>query len=308
MLHNAYDTTVCQDYRIDPVIERLSEGYLREELQPLEYFGVKNYAIWMITDSNKDIPPFSHPITIKNKSLGDEELTFVDVRPYTKYNRNSDKSEISDRLNFQSLSLNGFLQSIWTKERYQDLLTAGSFPLALYGRWIATNIAQKLGLDPDNQMRITIHVMFFYLNQFRFNDIEYSEKELARTCTQIARASNIAFNQVFEIVNPIYKGYHIENLIEAIKNSIDNPRIDTLNVPLLISIVTYGWRGANAKEMMAVGIEYPPAWLALSWLTLNERGFKNTPLSKLAESMSKRHGGEDFARNLMRVIKIESSH
>ena len=68
------------------------------------------------------------------------------------------------------------------------------------------------------------------------------------------------------------------------------------------AILNGGWFGLGARESVAIALEYPPIWVTIISLALNERTYRNSPIAKIVERSYYRDLTDSFQRQISGLI------
>ena len=88
------------------------------------------------------------------------------------------------------------------------------------------------------------------------------------------------------------------------KDTGTSPRLASLNAGFLVTAIGGVWFGANARENVAVSLEYPPLFITLVYKALMDRSYHSTMLSRFVEISNRRDAGKDFTRNLANFLEM----
>jgi hypothetical protein len=111
---------------------------------------------------------------------------------------------------------------------------------------------------------------------------------------------------VFEILDKISSLSNLKDLVDSIKTCTENPRLDDLNVGIIISVISGTWFGTNGKAIVSAALEHPPTWVTLLYSAFTERSFKNSGLSKVVDKYRGNKGEVEFTRAMKNLFQKQS--
>lgn len=295
MYSNPYQTTPCADYNLARIEEAIKLAEIEGTLQSAKSAD-GNYilGLTLVTSANREIPPFAHPLYIKNEEKG---ILYLDVRGCTRVDREG-KLSVSSKTEYDFALLRGKLSRHWLSGNVVELLALGQLPLTVYARWISENITRRFGLDPLSQMKATIVAGFFFLSMFR-EEAELTEQEKIKFAGQISRATRIPVETILEHADSLTPMSSVKDLVTNLITVVGNVRLEKLSTGLLYASLGGSWFGGNANETSAVALEHPPTFLAMVFTSLHERGYRNAGLAKVVLNCDKGDLGKSFSYHLL---------
>lgn len=303
MNRDAYSTYITSNYRMEPTLAALAEAAITNDeiFSRFDEEGEEINNVHLLVGHDADIPPFAHPIyfpTDADHRLAG--LVVVDVRSFVRVTPNGFK--VSNFHDFTFQLRRARLAVLWHGEGRENLGNVHSLPATSYGRWISEGITHKLGLTVDDQVTINILATGCYLNSFadpeHFGEDAYQRKLML----QVARMTFVTPDMVERYKEILPTIVDAQSLIQAIRDNVDNPRVEMLNYGLLVSVLTYGWKGSHAKENMAVAIEHPPTWIAAVLTSITSRVVRDSPISRIVTSLTRRGQDKEFVSAYGRLL------
>lgn len=306
--NTAYETTACNGFVINKTIRAIEETLVNGN-----FSNGKNSTIKEInrTPSISPVPAFMHPIVIndpiKDRPVSEDmkeipnKLVFVDVRSSGKFDDMNFSFKIRNPYEYDFITLYGELNHFWVNDN-PKLLSAVSFlPVSLYAKWISENISRRFGLNPQDQLSIAILAAFFYLGQFT-NDEAPDIRELQRICGIIGKSVYVNAEAVLAIIDKMNYITNIAEFCTIAKDVTGNVRLEGLNPGILMSILGNTWYGTNHVELTAVALEFPPAWILLTYTSYMDRSYKNTGIAKMSVR-DKKTDIDSFVKSLVTLIR-----
>lgn len=310
-----YDTTAGSGYA----------GALKEIATALQHAAIDGTLLTART--GKDIPieglfevppylksvgQFAHPLTFER---GGKTCVAVDTRAFLRMT--PDQKVVATSPSDRDFAvLRGRLTKAWLEGRFGDMTALGDLAPTVFYSHVAEGIVRRLGLSAAEQRPLAILACYFYFGQFE-QDREITEREILRFVPRIARLTANPADYVLSVLDTLAvekdegpKTYPVlqdlDQFVDACKRVSPNPRLHTLNTGLLLSAIAGGWYGPAARETVAIGLEYPPTWIALIYTALQDRTFNGALFTKLVQRVDKRDMGKQFAHNVASLLEIAS--
>lgn len=312
-----YNTTVGAGLVTAKITDAVTEahvrtGFLRNN-QNLDTYNTKDESpvrasiITHGTKDEQDLPYFAHPIVVSMKALAhrkEPDYLVADMRPFI--NVNGDLA-IRNGSEYAFAKLRLILSRRWYEGGDLSAFTyLSTVAGGIYSSWISENVSRRLGLDPGDQLKLAIVAAVYYHSLF--TNQSFTEADKQKIAISVSRAVRADAQQVFQVLDEIKEMNTLEDFISAVKQQLDgNPRVDPLNVGLLVTLLSTSWWGTNAKEISAVAIDHPPTWLALLYIAFTERTYKASPLARLAERWRGSKGETEFVRSLRYLVDKSTS-
>lgn len=291
----AYETKACSGFITSKIVHAIEDLLVADDISYAKNRGVR------LIDRNfttVPVPTFMHPIIVKHN---DEVFTVVDVRSCGRFDSNSYEFKVRNPYEFDFITIYGELSHYWLKENIKLLSSISILPISLYSRWISENITKRFGLNPQDQLTISILSAYFYLSQFT-NDENIDERDLGRIVGQIVKATYSNAEVVLNVIEHLPYIKSIDDFCNSVKTITGNVRLEDLNVGVLYTILGTSWYGTNAKELVAVAIEFPPAWILLTYASYMDRSYKNTGIAKIS-IRDKKADIDSFVKSLVTLIR-----
>lgn len=292
MFITPYDTTVGRALKQDKILHALKVAFVDEALYSNLYPGNdKLYGIVKQDPTTDYIPPFNHPITVDGK-------TVVDLRPVAGriYDRLTDTVKLEMAGASGLLIKQAILQQIWEQGRHERLSSLGDYPLMVYSHWLAETIGRRLSVDHSTLSDLIILSAWFYicLSDDVSGKYGLSDDTAIRQSTRIARIGYRNFEETYDRVTAAGALTDLEAFVTAVKK-LGSARLSTLNVPLLLTILSGSWfGGASAKTMIGISLEYPAYFIGMLHTSVTEKAYKNTPITTIALRFNKRDTSTRF--------------
>lgn len=304
-LRNPYDTRTLKLIRTGDTIKAINNYIVSDyvftkdtDLVRLNGFSggdryLRAIPLYGKSPLEKDIPVFTHPLlSVEHNWIA------VDLRQCTRIDKETGKTEIRNVSEF-TLAVNRFILSgIWATGKSSSLY-GNPLPLLVYGDWLSMNITRVFGLGMGDQVRLFILGAVFYASLFTENFTEEDKEKLKLKLTKEVFSEEL----IDEVLGKVDKLDSVEDFCRLCYEVTGNVRVKNLDYVALVNILSNNWFGQNANELTLVSITHPPTWISLVYSALSDRSFRNSFISKISETRSKRGAGQEFSKEMANLIK-----
>lgn len=307
--NTAYDTTVGASIITKVVEETVNEAYIRgygysENLNLITSLEIIPSFVTGLSGYEDKIPFFAHPMLISLKSgvKKGQQFLSTDVRPFV--NKNSTMAGnsmiIRNATEFNFTKMRAIMNLAWLTNQDAFIKNNLGFAAVLFAAWVSEGISKRFALDPRDQLMLSIVTHFYYQSLF-YDKAVFDEHDKQLFAVHTIKATKAPSALVFEVFDKLVNLSNIHDYCENVKLVLENVRLKDLNAGLLISAVSNSWFGLNSKEIIAVSLEHPPTWVAICYVSLIERTFKNTTIARIAERYSKNGAGAEFLKSITQL-------
>lgn len=306
MFKNPYDTTPCDSHDVSKIRLALQHAVIEGQLQPARTVkGETVTGVMEVPPYVKTVPPFAHPLPIVYSG---KVLTVIDPRAFVTQ-KMSGETRIANPTEYQFLVLRGILAHLWIMGEEEGMTELGDLPIRVYSRLVSEALVRRLNLTPGDQLRLTVLAAYYHLCQYTA-ETSFDEHHIVRLAGRIGRATAISVDRVLEVLDAL-KDEHdaypvlgpLDSFIRAIEVVVPSPRVSILNVALVYAAIGGVWFGAYAREIVAVSLEYPPTFLAMLYMAINDRTYHGAMFSKLVDQVQRNGAGEDFGKRLFKLVE-----
>lgn len=320
--NTAFDTSTGAGFKsnYDSVVQQLQECVIKVNFADVnrrivnEDFGNNlNPAATVLTNTTPEensVGNFPFPLFFNSPTKGKDSDSYVvfDGRPFLSGSQLDAAGQLNVRLSTE-YNLNkalAILTAFWCSGKYNDFKYLSKTPMAAYSSLISESIARRYGLDPKDQLIISIVAAAFYSNLFN-EQKTLTENQKISTVPNIASATFAKSDLIFETLDKFNELSNLKDMVEAIKVSTENPRLNDLNVGIVISIISGTWFGTNGKAIVSASLEHPPTWVTVLYSAFVERSFKNSGLSKVIDKYRGNKGEIEFTRAMKNLFSKAKS-
>lgn len=249
--------------------------------------------------AESEIPAFFHPYLIENYQGASYLVT--DVRAFRQgkgdaWDAAAFEANVKNKTEYHLVKTRAAVELMWVAGERDQFRRQFGFAARVFAAWISQSVAKTFGLDIHEQYRVMAAAMYYYHCLFTMdNKLDSDAQEIAVVHT--IKATRLPEKEVKEIFEAMPEIFDCRDLCKAIAGSIQNIRLETFNLPLLLNLVTNTWYGLNAKDMIAVALEYPPVWTTIVFTAMTEKTYKSSPIARLVESQDRSGAANEFKLN-----------
>lgn len=320
--NTAFDTSTGAGFKsnYDSILKQLQMAIIKvnfadnnRRINGEDFGDCLNPAATVLTNTTPEetaIPAFPFPLLVSSptKDKLSESYVVFDGRPFISGNQLDSAGQLNIRLT-TDYSLNKamtILTAYWCTGKYNDFKFLGKTPMAAYAALISESIARRYGLDPKDQLIITIVAAAFYANLFN-EQTTLTENQKLSIVSNITAATFAKADMVFEVIDKITELSNLKDMVNAIKVCTENPRLDDLNIGIVVSVISGTWFGTNGKAIVSAALEHPPTWVTILYSAFTERSFKNSGLSKVVDKYRSNKGEVEFTRAMKNLFSKAKS-
>ncbi|MBE0438138.1 MAG: hypothetical protein IBX57_00025 [Gammaproteobacteria bacterium] len=296
MFSTAYDTLAARFYDVKEIRSKLELARIDDELKPARWPDSREIIDGIYEVGDNEVPTFTHPFKYE---FDKKPVYVVDLRPYTKIERDGTRA-ITNLPEYSLLLMRAKLNKIWDEEP-SLVVNMGDLPMVVFVRWLTGVISSRLGLSPEDQIKLSAVTLFYWYDLSREESLEESEK--MRVLAKLSKISYIPTTAVVGLVDRIVRMGNVSDYIAVAKEVVGSTRMEKLNPGLLFSMLGGSWFGLNAKELIAVATEHPPTFIAIINAALESRSYKKSLLGKLVYENDKDRRGKVFTQSIYNLMK-----
>lgn len=212
----------------------------------------------------KQIRTFSTPVLANGKIV-------IDIR--TGVRGDTEKPTLNELPFLQTRY--GILVGEWMTGGDNRLVNASDALIKIYSYWLSGLISNQYGLGTDEREFVGVILAAYYLSQ-RANNVKFDDT-LRAMC--LRRISNIYYAEfVSQALSHIPQEFNTrKELVETIKKVIGHEKLAQFDEAMLVKFVAVNVSGIiNSDMIFTTAIEYPPAFISLVLLMLNNSFLQKT--------------------------------
>lgn len=278
-----YETTACKNHKVDDTVRTLQQMLIMNRLH-------QNDKVFMLYDDS-ELREFNQPLVIDNPNDKMQKAIIVDLRKYMSMDANTGTWYVkrSDVINHRIQLVYGALCHIWSNSEPTRLMGVSQFLPAVFGTWIAESIAKRYSLMLNDTMAISVLGAAYYLRLFNREQQAWTESDLVYVSEHLQRLfPSKTSESIIDIIHTAnFTVADIRELCTAIRNVTENIRLKDLDTGVLLTLITKTWFGHYASEMIAVALEYPPAFLTIVHACKSEKLYRTTGINLVIDRIMK---------------------
>lgn len=284
MYNTPYQTTPCAQYVLTDTLRHLQAAMINGELLPLTLENGKAVdGVFQVSPECKSVPAFSQPI--QYTTVSGRQVLVCDPRAMVRMGLDR-KLKVVATAEYQLLRTYTLLVQVWLSGKQDEIAALTDLPLQAYNRWVTEAIVRRLGLTPSDQMQLSILTAYFYLCQFTSAE-SLNERDRTGWAGKISRVTRVNVDTVMAMLESVPLMANVTDFTTQASQFVQTTRLERFNPGLLYSMLGGSWFGANAREFVAVAVEYPPALLAMLYSATIDRSYRNTGFTRLVEQLNR---------------------
>ena len=304
MFLTPYHTTQCSMIDMKGIQGALQRHEVHGDLLPaLSPKGVPLKGVVIVPPQVKSLKPFDLPLDYQ----GPKGLKLaVDVRGFTRPVGSNDIKVVAGA-EYEGALLRAALSHAWMTEvptAAHDMRRFHDLPAKVFVRLLSETIVRQLHLSAVDQQAVVAAAGLFYYSNFIAGDDVYSTEELERITIAVARISRISPQTIHNFYDGVGRITNLDTFCDALRHITKNPRLEKVDAAFVITLMGGIWYGGNARRLVAVGLEYPPVWLALVYQAVTDRSFHGSRLTKMVEEENRNNAGTAFARQIVDYLEL----
>lgn len=303
MFKSPYDATACRQYNTAPVVRGLKEEMIEGRLRPVTFDNGETFEdLYEVLPHSHIISPFTQTIQFEYNG---KHLYAVDMRPFlTKKPDVHGKYAVYSDIEYYMARVNAMLTVRWQQGFIRDQSTFGDIAGKVFTRLLTDSIVRRLAVGPAEQMEVAIVSAFYYLGLFiEHGDESDEERTRLSMMGRVSRITMIPAENVIETLREVKFIKNIHEYCDALRTVSRSERFEIVNPAMILTAVGNVWFGANSREHVSLGLEYPPTFNALLYCALTYRGYHSAQLSRLVNTIDRNGTGKDFVRSLTAYLK-----
>lgn len=193
--------------------------------------------------------------------------------------------------------LNVILTSLWMNNNQRLIKQSTTLAGRVFTNVLTNAVIQKFGLSLQDTGRIRLACGLYYNDMFLEDDGE----DRYKTVGNIKLYTGSSSTEVETYLDT--RGSRIPD-IPALAVEIrgdNNPALRKFNEVSIYTLMTNIYYGLNSKEHVSVALEYPPRWVALVALVMQDAGFNRTILGSTTKKLLDRDDSMvDFIKYMLK--------
>jgi len=293
MYNEPYDTSVLRHYPVKSLNAQLEtnfiQGHLAAVALPDRDGEVSLDALYEVLPGNDSVDILEAPKLIDTRH---GIKVVIDSRATKRVDR-AGHSVITAPSDYRFAVREAILTYLWATQGAVAFSQLGILPIRVYARWVSEGLVRRLGLDPADQLRISVLASYFYLSSF--SAVELTDGQKIGVASLIARALGLPIDHVLPIVQSAGFNPTMKDLLTTIQQAEGaSPRLEAATVPLLYTLLNSSWFGARKSLIVSTALEYPPTFLTMLLTAYTDRSYHASFFAKTAQAADKASLSRDF--------------
>jgi hypothetical protein len=293
MYNEPYDTSVLRNYPVKTLTAKLEENYIQEHLNKVNLPAREDEdaidALYEVLPGNESIEPMEAPKLIETRQ---GTKVVIDSRATKRVDR-AGETFITAPSDYKFATREAILTYLWATQGSVAFSQLGILPIRVYARWISEGLVRRLGLDPADQLRISVLAAYFYLSSM--SQVELSDGQKIGVSNLIGRALGLPVDHVLPVVQAAGYLSNLKEFLTACQTAEGaSPRLEAANVGLLYTLLNSSWFGARKSLIVSTALEYPPTFLTMLLTAYTDRSYHASFFAKTAQAANKGSLEKDF--------------
>lgn len=301
-----YETAIAAMHRPDKIRKAIATIGVHDPLPTLSSTSGKDVTDALMVTPKEAFEGIGVFTQCLKAEQGRKTSWVMDARPYMKYNHRDDSYRLTAENDFGFQVSRLALTQVAEKEGGMPFIRLGDIPVKTFVRWITLAISQRFVLPPEDQMRISVIVAYYYHTQLSDN-LALSETEKARLANMVARVTSVNTPQVLEISDELGALATGPDLAKALSDHSGSIRLKNLKYTDLYLLLSSSWIGVHSRETVGVAIEHIPTFIAMLFAALGDRSYRKTLLTRRAETTGRQQDFKQFVDQTYRLISQQFS-
>lgn len=287
MYNSCYQTTGGAPFYNAGIVNDLRRARAENQLHHIIADIPCLYALTEVNVNTKSIPAFNNPVRVEDKQQADYWV--INLRPYAA------KLEASNNALPDEGPLNLFvkrtlLEIYWNQYKPLALQKAGDMALVVYANWVSGLLANRLKADALATDQIKLLAGLYHLLQY-IPEEDYGPHVKEAYAIKLGRVlGNRDSTRVLNFLEDVEYIGSLGKFCEVLRRKIDLDSIQLTDPVFLMNLVGTSWHGSiDARELVIIALEYPPALIAMVMTATKERNYKKTLLGEIIKRDALHH-------------------
>lgn len=286
MFRTAYSTNAASSFMKAEIQTNLAIAMAEGTLVNVDPAIPSLFALVDRGPRGKEIDDFDHPVHLVGKGGGQSGNGYwvIDMRPYAARILTQDgKIEAPKDSPAALMILRAKTEMYWNQFPAGEMMFWGDLPFVVFARWLTGTLKGRLGLEPADISHMQTLSAYYFYNLF-YEEGDFGEKQKAAIALKINRILGIPVDRAQAWIKPLGYMSTLDDLVKAMVNNVDNPAVATIDTKYLANATMNSWFGsADSRALIAVALEFPPAFIAMLLACGNSSQYKKSPIGDAVE-------------------------
>ena len=293
-IKNSFDSKINKLINFNNLQMQIRKAHLGGRLLEL------SPSVKIITELDTEVGPFIHPMYDAEK-----DLVFVDMRPYTSVKQGGGLN-IRNQLDYELNVTRANLELAWCRSNTRDdLFNAFTYSGDIFIRWLSDLIAYRHGLQAIQKVKVIALCAMYNIGLYYNNvtDPVIANRYFLNIANSYPAVSIDTAREVYERIGNVFPR-DIDEFVDALKMLEISTRLNDLSSVTLYNMLGGSWFiNAGTTEILALALEYPPAFTTLVHMSIDNNVYKRTSIGTTVANFNKNNAHALFERGLGLTIR-----
>lgn len=298
MFKTAYSTTSASSFISSELMAEIAIVKAEGLLVQIDPSIPSLYAILGKDPRSKKIDDFEHPIYMEDKGTNPGTGYWViDLRPYVSRLVTQDgKIDGAKDTPAALMILRAKCEMYWKQFSPGEMMFWGDLPFVVFPRWLAGILKSRLTLEPTDVSHVQAIVAYYFYCLFIEKD-DFTARKKENIAGRINRLLKIDIQHLNAWLKPLDYMSNLNDLALAIASQIDNPAARLVDEKYLLNATVNSWFGsADSRALVAVSLEFPPAFIAMIIACGNTSQWRKSVIGEAVEREKNQHRFGEYQR------------
>ena len=297
-IRHSYDGTISRTTNLKSLDHEISKILIRSK------FPSEGEDIKFVTDSHDDVDSFIHPYWRQ-----EEDVVYLDARGYSTVTADGTVSYRYGE-DYDMALYRAKLELAWVRGDKHELFSSFQLANEIFVRWLSSLITHRYNLSPVHELRLLCCVALFNIGRY-FNSID-GFRQVEKYVQQITVQYRLPVDTAFEIADYCEGVFprNIDEFLELVHKANVSPALKDLNrLTLFNAIGGSFFMVSNAQAIVGLGLEYPPAFVAMVLMAMKNTTIRNkTQIGQRTEMTCNKASTAFFLRAVETTIEKHLGH
>lgn len=227
---------------------------------------------------------------------GRDDFCVVDVSQFVDKRSTNKAWHVVAQRDFQLRITMAVLEAQWQKKEYSKWRIEYVDGGKLFVQFLSKRLTSQFNLDPYETSLISVLLGFYWSN---ITSDDWHMKPFDSIYRSVKKYVNVPPKVVEDVQMMNLKYENVNELSISISKILESPKLRGFDAVTLIQLTASASFGVDVDRIVATGMEYPPFWVAILYVSLSDKSFKNTYLARLSRRPTNRLT-EELSRTLKR--------
>lgn len=291
-IKNSFDTTINRKFQVSNILHEIKKSHLVNTAHKL------SDNIVYVTDADNDVGPIPHPLYDPGT-----DVVYIDVRGQAKLNQFGEIT-IPESLDMDLITTRAKLELAWVRLPRNDVYKTFGFANEIFVRWLTQLVAHRMGLHAGQQQELLIATALYNIGLYY--DVIEDPALVNRYLRVVSQTYYVDMESVIATAErmPVKFPRNLVEYLEAVHALEISPRLNSLNPLMMYNLLGGSWfMTNNPTAVVALAIEYPPAFAAMVYMATKYKLFKKTGIGQIVDKADRKQNFENFTHALRVLVE-----